>query len=630
MPRHADTPAAWVMGQALLESALILPFVLLLTLAVFEFSRLLAIYSLTSGAARQATRYGTAVDNNGATQYYLDCDGIRQIAKSNAAPLMALADDQITIEYDNGQDLLPLGSPEPCGSISDDELEDGDRIRVTVTALYQPIVPLVNLPPLPITYVSTRTLIKSISTFPQCSDGIDNDGDGLVDLDDPNCANVNDNTEAAPPGAPDCWGLEISVSPSESVGHVDADPIESCEIGDEGYADSDNVTLTAVLTDTNYTFSNWSGDASGADNPVTIAMESSKSVTANFVACYNLTVTVTPNDPALGEVPIPSPNCSDGIKHTGTITLTASAFPGAGFSEWQGDASGTNPVLSVTMDADKTITAVFTDVCYVLDLDPPVGGTASIESPNCNEGTEYAEGTVVGLIADPDVGWAFDEWSGANDNFQQSTTVTMTGDKTIGVTFQETCYAVDVIVLPDTSWGSVSSAPDCESEPGKFRASQTVQLMANPEPGHLFFRWSGDALGTANPVTILVNGDKSVTAHFEGQLHVSRIDIYKINAHGNNWYAQVVVTVVDDADAPVSGVVVTGVWTNDGNSWSNDPVNAPNTTNSFGQVTFNSATDSCKVSNTCTFEYRVTHLALINYSYDSDANVVTSASILAP
>ncbi len=43
-------------GQALVEVALILPFILLISLAVIEFSRLLAIYSLTSGAARQATR----------------------------------------------------------------------------------------------------------------------------------------------------------------------------------------------------------------------------------------------------------------------------------------------------------------------------------------------------------------------------------------------------------------------------------------------------------------------------------------------------------------------------------------------------------------------------------------------
>ncbi len=36
----------------------------------------------------------------------------------------------------------------------------------------------------------------STSSLPQCSDGIDNDGDGLVDMNDPGCASPSDNSEA--------------------------------------------------------------------------------------------------------------------------------------------------------------------------------------------------------------------------------------------------------------------------------------------------------------------------------------------------------------------------------------------------------------------------------------------------
>jgi hypothetical protein len=36
---------------------------------------------------------------------------------------------------------------------------------------------------------------------PQCNDGLDNDGDTLVDLADPDCASASDNVEAPPPPA---------------------------------------------------------------------------------------------------------------------------------------------------------------------------------------------------------------------------------------------------------------------------------------------------------------------------------------------------------------------------------------------------------------------------------------------
>jgi hypothetical protein len=45
-----------------------------------------------------------------------------------------------------------------------------------------------------------------LTPLPECSDGVDNDCDGRIDLDDPQCAgaaNVNTATEAAP-GAPGC------------------------------------------------------------------------------------------------------------------------------------------------------------------------------------------------------------------------------------------------------------------------------------------------------------------------------------------------------------------------------------------------------------------------------------------
>jgi uncharacterized repeat protein (TIGR02543 family) len=41
------------------------------------------------------------------------------------------------------------------------------------------------------------------------------------------------------------------------------------------------------------------------------------------------------------------------------VTVTASADDGYGFVKWTGDASGTSPTVTVSMDTDKAISAIF-------------------------------------------------------------------------------------------------------------------------------------------------------------------------------------------------------------------------------------------------------------------------------
>lgn len=43
---------------------------------------------------------------------------------------------------------------------------------------------------------------------------------------------------------------------------------------------------------------------------------------------------------------------------------------------------------------------------------------------------------------------------------------------------------------------------------------QNVQLTAVPDPGYGFLGWSGDATGTANPLTVTMNGHRNLTAQF--------------------------------------------------------------------------------------------------------------------
>ncbi len=81
---------------------------------------------------------------------------------------------------------------------------------------------------------------------------------------------------------------------------------------------------------------------------------------------------------------------------------------------------------------------------------------------------------------------------------------------------------IDAVPLPCTLYSlnrrangqgtvSVSPGPDYGSQ---YCSGTQVTLTANPYPGWTFTGWSGDASGSTNPVTITMNGNKTVTATF--------------------------------------------------------------------------------------------------------------------
>ena len=124
-------------------------------------------------------------------------------------------------------------------------------------------------------------------------------------------------------------------------------------------------------------------------------------------------------------------NPAGGVYTNGTvITLTATADAGSYFAGWSGDLSSPTNPISLTMDADKTITATFTAIpTYTLSVNVVGSGTVTPTSGS------YLSGTVVPLSATPDAGWQFDGWGGDLSGVTNSVDVTMNSDKAITATF---------------------------------------------------------------------------------------------------------------------------------------------------------------------------------------------------
>ena len=122
----------------------------------------------------------------------------------------------------------------------------------------------------------------------------------------------------------------------------------------------------------------------------------------------------------------------------------------------------------------------------------------------------YDEGTDVTVTANPASGYEFDHWSGDATGTSATTTVTMDSDKSVTAHFTSIEYNLAISVSP-SGGGSV----DLDPPGGTYDAGTSVGLTATASPEYNFSQWSGDAWGTSTSVTVTMDSNKSVTAHFE-------------------------------------------------------------------------------------------------------------------
>jgi hypothetical protein len=100
------------------------------------------------------------------------------------------------------------------------------------------------------------------------------------------------------------------------------------------------------------------------------------------------------------------------------VTLSATASNGWNFLGWQGDASGTNNPLSVTMNQTNNIQGIFGTV---VGTNTVGGGGIVLSQPN-----PVPFGTTLTASAVPNAGNYFVTWSGAASGTTAPTTIAVT------------------------------------------------------------------------------------------------------------------------------------------------------------------------------------------------------------
>lgn len=266
-------------------------------------------------------------------------------------------------------------------------------------------------------------------------------------------------------------------------------------------------------------------------------------VASMLISCkatmYKLTISVSPENSGTIAVTVDGETVEsneDGdylIAEGSTATLTAT--PSGVYDEvaWDGaTVDGSDSfVATVVMDADKSVTATFSETMYTLavTVNPYGSGTVDVTVDGnavTGDGSgnyEIAEGNTATLTATLSGDYVEAEWSGATVDGTDPliATVVMDADKNVTanffklfdvtVTYTEVDGGVDVEVDDTVLTPTVNGNDHVYTD---IRENSLVKLTATPEGTNNEVSWGGDLNGSQIIKTFTIASDKNITATF--------------------------------------------------------------------------------------------------------------------
>jgi len=195
----------------------------------------------------------------------------------------------------------------------------------------------------------------------------------------------------------------------------------------------------------------------------------------------------------------------EGTSHIISVASPQSGIPGTRYIYFSWSDGGAQNHNITTPSFSTTYTANFTtQYSLTTSVAPSMGGNISPSGTNW-----YNSGQNVEIQETPSVGYTFNNWSGDISGIVNPTLITMNGPKNVVANFTQDQYNLTVNIAP-AGFGSVVKNPDKTT----YVYGDLVTLTAAANPGYTFSNWSGDITSSTNPITITMNGNKTITSNF--------------------------------------------------------------------------------------------------------------------
>jgi arabinoxylan arabinofuranohydrolase len=186
-----------------------------------------------------------------------------------------------------------------------------------------------------------------------------------------------------------------------------------------------------------------------------------------------------------------------------SVKVTAKSDLGYAFDGWNGDLSGSTNPATIKMDADKSVSASFVVTpTYTLSTNSANGSVTLNPS-----GGVYNSGDEVLLTPNKVFGYKFSSWSGDLTGSAVPGKIIMNSNKSVTANYVS---VPTYKITADAKNGIIELNPPG----GVYEEGTIVTIKAKQDFGYKFTGWTGDISDTKNPVSVVVNADKKITANF--------------------------------------------------------------------------------------------------------------------
>jgi hypothetical protein len=271
-----------------------------------------------------------------------------------------------------------------------------------------------------------------------------------------------------------------------------------------------SVTAVTATPAAGYSFVNWTEGANvvSTSPSYSFTMNGNRTLVANFaVVPPGKFAVLTSSNPALGGTTTGSGSFNAGS----TVIVTATPNTGFGFVNWteNGNIVSTSSNYQFILVANRILVANFKAIvgsqfAVVLSSNPLLGGTTT------GSGV-YNAGTSVTVVATPNAGYAFVNWT--NNGVVASTSATyvfpLNANTTLVANFIQQ-YTVALSSNP-AAGGTTTGA-------GNYNAGANATVVATPAAGYTFVNWTNNGVvaSTTASYTFPVNANTTLVANFQG------------------------------------------------------------------------------------------------------------------
>ena len=282
-------------------------------------------------------------------------------------------------------------------------------------------------------------------------------------------------------------------------------PNSGTVIGDGTYPYGTTASLEAFPA-VGYTFLNWGGDISATDNPENIVIDSDKNVTANFqLNSYSITTTSNPFDGG-------TTSGGGTFDHGSQVTLVATSGTGYRFVNWTLNGNQVSLDSTYIFNAENAgaYTANFVLKKYSVSTTPipTEGGTVT------GNGV-YDHGTMVNIIATPNYGWEFDNWTEGNSalSIDSIYSFPLLESRSFNANFSKKIYSLITNSLPVEA--GTTTGDD------NYEHGTNVIITAFPNIGWRFVNWTenGAVVFTDSLKTFDILKSRTITANYVKKIY---------------------------------------------------------------------------------------------------------------